>query len=84
MLVKRGGQYFVGNSFSWAELHFMQFVDLIVSQDSKVFTFLFEFIIYFFTYLSFKDSNFLRFLNHHQLWQITSSALGIFQISGSG
>jgi len=36
MLVKRGGQYFVGNSFSWAELHFMQFVDLIVSQDSKV------------------------------------------------
>jgi len=36
LLVKRGGQYFVGNSFSWADLHLLQFVDLIVSQEPKV------------------------------------------------
>jgi len=35
-MLKGGGQYFVGNSFSWAELHFLQFVDLLCSQDSKV------------------------------------------------
>jgi len=36
LLVKRGGQYFVGNSFTWAELHFLQFVDFIISSDSKI------------------------------------------------
>ena len=28
-MTKRGGQYFAGNSTTWAELHFLQFVDLI-------------------------------------------------------
>lgn len=36
MLVKRGGQFFVANSFSWAELHLFQLVDLLCSQDSKI------------------------------------------------
>ena len=43
--MKRGGQYFVGNSFSWADLHLLQFVDLIVSQEPKVFRY-FEFIFF--------------------------------------
>ena len=29
ILIRRGGQYFAGNSVSWAELYFLQFVDLI-------------------------------------------------------
>merc|ERR1719370_2039487 len=28
VLVARGGQFFAGNAFTWAELHFLQFVDL--------------------------------------------------------
>merc|ERR1712055_350965 len=28
VLAGRGGQFFAGNAFTWAELHFLQFVDL--------------------------------------------------------
>ena len=36
VLEKRGGQFFAGNSLTWAELHFLQLVDLISSQNPKV------------------------------------------------
>jgi len=33
-LERRGGEFFVGDNFSWAELHILQLVDLIVSMKS--------------------------------------------------
>merc|ERR1712154_140902 len=35
VLEKRGGQFFAGNSLSWAELHFLQLVDLMSTQNPK-------------------------------------------------
>merc|ERR1711915_578626 len=34
-LERRGGEFFVGDNFSWAELHPLQLVDLIVSMKSE-------------------------------------------------
>eukprot|EP00090_Calanus_glacialis_P028573 TRINITY_DN45882_c0_g1_i1.p1 TRINITY_DN45882_c0_g1~~TRINITY_DN45882_c0_g1_i1.p1 ORF type:complete len:205 (-),score=76.29 TRINITY_DN45882_c0_g1_i1:437-1051(-) len=34
-LVKRGGQFFVGNSFTWAELHLLQLVDILVGMKNE-------------------------------------------------
>merc|ERR1711872_1069693 len=34
-LERRGGEFFVGDNFSWAELHLLQLVDLIVSMKSQ-------------------------------------------------
>jgi len=36
LLVKRGGQYFAGNQFSWAELHFLQIMDLVMAKNEGV------------------------------------------------
>ena len=36
VLEKRGGQFFAGNCLTWAELHFLQLVDLISTQNPKV------------------------------------------------
>merc|ERR1712223_319581 len=36
LLEKRGGQYFVGNRWSWAELHFYQIIELILAQHAQV------------------------------------------------
>merc|ERR1719270_746523 len=36
LLVKRGGQYFAGNQFSWAELHFLQIMDLVIAKNEGV------------------------------------------------
>merc|ERR1712173_12100 len=36
LLVKRGGQFFAGNRFTWAELHFLQLVDLMSTMNPKV------------------------------------------------
>merc|ERR1711936_955420 len=35
VLEKRGGQFFVGNAFSWAELHLLQLVDIILSMKME-------------------------------------------------
>ena len=34
--MKRGGQYFAGNQFSWAELHFLQIMDLVIAKNEGV------------------------------------------------
>ena len=34
--MKRGGQYFAGNQFSWAELHFLQIMDLVMAKNEGV------------------------------------------------
>ena len=36
VLEARGGQFFAGNSLTWAELHFLQLVDLMSSPYPKV------------------------------------------------
>ena len=36
ILGKRGGNYFVGNKISWAELHFLQIMDVILDNNEKV------------------------------------------------
>merc|ERR1711971_573061 len=38
VLAGRGGQFFAGNAFTWAELHFLQFVDLAkgMSEDDQL------------------------------------------------
>ena len=36
VLASRGGQFFAGNRLSWAELHFLQLVDLLSAQNEKV------------------------------------------------
>jgi len=38
VLAGRGGQFFAGNAFTWAELHFLQFVDLAkgMSKDDQL------------------------------------------------
>ena len=36
VLEKRGGQFFAGNCLTWAELHFLQLVDLMSTQNPKV------------------------------------------------
>ena len=36
VLEKRGGQFFAGNCLTWAELHFLQLVDLMSSPNPKV------------------------------------------------
>merc|ERR1739847_42927 len=35
VLEKRGGQFFAGNCLTWAELHFLQLVDLMSTQNPK-------------------------------------------------
>merc|ERR1712002_360309 len=35
VLEKRGGQFLVGNAFSWAELHLLQLVDIILSMKME-------------------------------------------------
>merc|ERR1711874_485619 len=35
VLEKRGGQFFAGNCLTWAELHFLQLVDLVSTQNPK-------------------------------------------------
>merc|ERR1712002_611590 len=35
ILVKRGGQFIVGTSFTWAELHLLQLVDVVVSMKME-------------------------------------------------
>jgi len=36
VLASRGGQFFAGNRLSWAELHFLQLVDLLSAQNEMV------------------------------------------------
>ena len=36
VLEKRGGQFFAGNCLTWAELHFLQLVDLVSTMNPKV------------------------------------------------
>ena len=36
ILGKRGGNFFVGNKLSWAELHFLQIMDVILDNNGKV------------------------------------------------
>ena len=36
IMTARGGQFFAGNKFSWAELHFYQLVDRITDFNAKV------------------------------------------------
>ena len=37
ILGKRGGNFFVGNKLSWAELHFLQMMDVILDNNEKVY-----------------------------------------------
>lgn len=36
ILGKRGGNFFVGNKLSWAELHFLQMMDVVLDNNDKV------------------------------------------------
>ena len=37
ILGKRGGNFFVGNKLSWAELHFLQMMDVVLDNIDKVY-----------------------------------------------
>ena len=36
VLSSRGGQFFAGNALTWAELHFLQFVDFMLRLSPQV------------------------------------------------